>query len=98
MTLGVDEIPCVIREATVISRRTVMMDLILKPRLGLATWVITLICFLVVLLSSGSPTVVGNRWSLVLSSNLMQVISGQALNFTDLRSGWQDLHQYGCLD
>ena len=64
------------------------MALVLKPRPGLATRVIALICLLVVLLSSRSPTVVGNRWSRILSSNLMQGVSSQALNFTDLRSVW----------
>ena len=84
MTLGVDDIPCVIGVAVVASRRTGVMALILIPRPGLATRVIVLICFLVVFLSSRSPTVVGNRWSRVLSSNLMQGVSGQALNFADL--------------
>ena len=73
------------------------MALVLKPRSGLATWVIALICFLVVFLSSRSPTVVGNRWSRILSSNLTQGVSGQALNFANLRSVCHGLHQYSCL-
>jgi hypothetical protein len=59
--------------------------------------VIALTCFLVVLLSGRSPTVAGNRWSQFLPSNLMQGVPGHALNFVNLRSVWQDLHQYGCL-
>ena len=85
ITFGVDEIPCVILEAFVISWRTGVMALVLKPRPGLATRVIALICFLVVLLSSRGPTVVGGRWSWVLPTNLMQGISGQALNLADFR-------------
>jgi len=68
------------------------MALILKPRPGLATWVVALVCFLVVVLSGRSPTVVGNRWSRILFSILMQGISGQALDFMNLRSVWQGLH------
>ena len=68
------------------------MALILKPRPGLATWVVALICFLVSLLFSGSPAIVGNRWSRVLSPDLSQGIPGQALDFANLRSVWQGLH------
>ena len=74
-----------------------MVALILIPRPGLATWLVALIRFLVALLFSRGPAVVGNRWSRVLSPNLTQGISGQALNFTNLRSVRQDLHQYSCL-
>ena len=84
MTLGVDDIPCVIGVAVVASRRTGVMALILIPRPGLATRLVALICFLLALLFSRSPAVVGNRWSRVLSSNLIQGVSGQALNFADL--------------
>ena len=72
-----------------------MVALVLKPGSELATWVTTLICFLVVLLSSRSPTVVESGWSRVLSSNLTQGVPGQALNFTGLGRIWQGLHQYG---
>ena len=88
MTLGIEEIPCVIRDTIVISRRTGMMALVLKPGSELATRVTALICFLVVLLFSRSSTVVGNRWSQILSSNLTQGVSSQTLNFLDLRSVW----------
>ena len=74
-----------------------MIALILVPRPELATRVVALICFLVALLFSRSPAVVGNRWSRVLSPDLMQGISSQALNFPNLRSVWQGLHQYSCL-
>ena len=82
---GVDEVPCVVRIMVVASRRTSMIALILVPRPGLATRVVALICFLVALLSSRGPAIMGNRWSRVLSPNLTQGISGQALNFTNLR-------------
>ena len=91
MTFGVDEVPCVIRIAAVTSRRTSMIALILIPRPGLTTRLVALICFLVALLFSRGPTVVGNRWGRVLSPNLTQGISGQALNFTNLGSVWQGL-------
>ena len=97
VTFGVDELPCVIWVAAVTSRRTSMVTFILIPRPGLATRVVALICFLVALLFSRSPAVVGNRWSRVLSPYLTQGISGQALNFTNLRSVWQGLHQHSCL-
>ena len=74
-----------------------MTALILVPRPGLATRVVALVCFLMALLFSRGPAVVGNRWSRVLPPNLSQGISGQALNFTNLRSVWQGLHQYSCL-
>ena len=61
MMFGVDDVPCVIRIVVVISRRTSMIALILVPRPGLATQVVALICFLVALLFSRSPVVVGNR-------------------------------------
>ena len=88
MTFGVDDVQCVVRIVVVASRRTSMIALILVPRPGLAMWVVALICFLVALLFSRSPAVVGNRWSQVLSPDLTQGISGQALNFTVLRSVW----------
>ena len=69
-----------------------MIALILVPRPGLAMWVVALICFLVALLFSRSPAIVGNRWSRVLSSDLSQGIPGQTLNFVYLGSVWQDLH------
>ena len=74
-----------------------MVALVLIPRPGLATRLVALIRFLVALLFSRGPAVVGNRWSRVLSPNLTQGISGQALNFMNLRSVWQGLHQYSCL-
>ena len=74
-----------------------MTALVLIPRMGLAMWVVALICFLAVLLFSRGPAIVGNRWSRVLSPNLTQGISGQALNFANLRSVWQGLNQYSCL-
>jgi hypothetical protein len=46
----------------------------------------------VVLLFSRSSTVVGNKQSRILSSNLTQGVSGQAFNFTVLRSVWEGLH------
>ena len=61
-----------------------MMAFILITGTGLAAGVIVLICFVVVSLSSRSATVVGSRWNYVLSTNLMQGILGQALNFADL--------------
>ena len=85
MTFSVDEIPLVIGVVVVTSRRTGAMAFILIPRLGLATRLIVLICFLVVFLSSGDSTIVVDRWSWVLCSNFMQGISGKALDFTDLR-------------
>ena len=74
-----------------------MTALILVPRPGLAMRVVALVCFLMALLFSRGPAVVGNRWNRVLSPNLTQSISGQALNFTNLGSVWQGLHQYSCL-
>ena len=91
MTLGVDHVPCVVRISVMASRRTNMTALILVPRPGLAMRVVALICFLMALLFSRGPAVVGNRWSRVLSPNLTQGISGQALNFTNLGSVWQGL-------
>ena len=85
MTFGVDDVPCVVRVSVMASRRASMIALILVPRPGLATWVVALICFLMAFLFSRGPAVVGNRWSRVLSPNLTQGISGQALNFTNLR-------------
>ena len=95
--LVLDEVPCVIRIMVMTSRRTSMIALILVPRPGLATRVVALICFLVALLSSRGPAIMGNRWSRVLPPNLTQGISGQALNFMNLRSVWQGLHQYSRL-
>ena len=97
MTFGVDDVPCVVRIVVVASRRTNMIALIVVPWPGLAMRVVALICFLVALLFSRSPAVVGNRWSRVLSPNLSQGITSQALNFTNLRSVRQGLHQYSCL-
>jgi len=74
-----------------------MVALVLIPKPGLATRLVALIRFLVALLFSRGPAVVGNRWSRVLSPFLSQGISGQALNSTNLRSVWQGLHQYSCL-
>src|SRR6185312_7604762 len=74
-----------------------MVALVLIPRPWLATRLVALIRFLVALLFSRGPAVVGNRWSRVLPPNLSQGISGQALNFTNLRSVRQGLHQYSCL-
>ena len=74
-----------------------MTALILVPRPVLAARVVVLICFLMALLFSRGPAVVGNRWNRVLSPNLTQGISGQALNFTNLGRVWQGLHQYSCL-
>ena len=88
MTFGVDDVPCVIRIPVMASRRTSMTALILVPRPGLATRVVALVCFLMSLLFSRGPAVVGNRWNWVLSPNLTQGISGQALNFTNLGSVW----------
>ena len=86
MTFGVDDVPCVIRVSVMVSRMTSVTALILVPRPGLATWVVALVCFLMSLLFNSGPAVVGNRWSRVLSPNLTQDISGQALNFMNLRS------------
>ena len=97
MKFGVDDVPCVVRVSVMASRRTSMIALILEPWLRLATRVVTLIRFLMALLFSRSPAVAGNRWSRVLSSDLSQGIPGQALNFANLRSVWQGLHQYSCL-
>ena len=88
---GIYDVPCVVRIMVVASRRTSMIALILVPRPSLAAWVVALICFLMALLFSRGPAVVGNRWSRVLSPNLTQGISGQALNFTNLGSVWQGL-------
>ena len=97
MTFGVDEVPCVIRIAAVTSQRTSMVTFILIPRPRLAMRVVALICFLVALLFCRGSTVVGNEWSRVLSSHLTQGISSQTLNFANLRSVWQGLHQHSCL-
>ena len=94
---GVDDVPCVVGISVMASRGTSMIALILVPRPGLATRVVALICFPVVLLFSRGSAVVGNRWSRVLPPNLSQGISGQALNFTNLRSVRQGLHQYSYL-
>jgi len=88
MSFGVNDVPSVIRVSVMASRRTGMTALILVPRPGLATRVVALVCFLMSLLFSRGPAVVGNRWSRVLSPNLTQGISGQALNFANLRSVW----------
>ena len=85
ITLSVDEIMCVFLEVVVISRKTSVKAFILKPRPGLAMRVVVSVWLLVLLLFSRSSTVVGNRRSWILSSNLMQGVSGQALNFTVLR-------------
>ena len=74
-----------------------MVALVLIPRSGLAMRLVALIRFPVALLFSRSPAVVGNRCSRVLSPDLTQGISGQVLNFPNLRSVWQGLHQYSCL-
>jgi len=92
VTFGVDEVPCIIRVEAVTSRRTIMVTFILIPRPGLATRVVALICFLVALLFSGGSAIVGNGWSRVLSPHLTYGISGQTLNFTNLRSVRQSLH------
>ena len=97
VTFGVDEVPCIIRVAAVTSRRTSMVTFIPIPRPGLATRVVALICFLVALLFSRGSTVVGNKRGWVLSPDLTQGNSGQALNFMNLRSVRQGLHQYSCL-
>ena len=46
-----------------------MVALNLIPRPGLATQLIALICYLVALLFSRGPAVVGNRWSRVVSQS-----------------------------
>ena len=89
---GVDDVLSVIRISIMTSRRASLIALILVSRPGLATRVVALVCFLMSLLFSRGPAVVGNRWSRVLSPNLTQGISGQVLNFTNLRSVWQGLH------
>jgi len=74
-----------------------MIALILKLRSRPATRVVALICFLMTLLLSRDPAVVRSRWSWILSPDLTQGVSGQALNFANLGSVWQSLNQYGCL-
>ena len=92
VTFGVDEVPRVIWVAVVTSRRTRMVTFILIPRPGLVARVVALICFLVALLFSRGSAIVGNGWSRVLSPHLTQGISGQTLNFMNLRSVRQSLH------
>ena len=92
MTFGVDDVPCVIRISVMASRRTSVIALLLVSRPGLAMRVVALVCILMSLLFSRGPTIVGNRWSRVLSPNMTQGNSGQALNLANLRSVWQGLH------
>ena len=63
MMFGVDDVSCVVRISVMACRRTSMTALILVPRPGLATQVVALICFLMALLFSRGPAVVGNKWS-----------------------------------
>jgi len=88
MTFGVNDVPSVIRVSVMASQRTGMTTLILVPRPGLATRVVALVWFLMSLLFSRGPAIVGNRWRRVLSPNLTQGNSNQALNFPNLRSVW----------
>ena len=74
-----------------------MITLILVLRPGQATRVVALICILVALLFSRGSAVVGNRRGRVLSPDLTRGIFGEVLNFTNLRSVRQGLHQYSCL-
>ena len=97
MTFGVNDVPSVIRVSVMVSRMTSVTALILVPRPGLTMRVVALVCFLMSLLLSSGPAIVGNRWSRVLSPNMTQDISGQALNFSNLGSVRQGLHQYSCL-
>ena len=97
MTFGVDDVPCVVGISVMASRGTSMIALILELRSRLAMRVVALICFLMALLLSRGPAVVRSRWSWILSPDLTQGASGQALNFANLGSVWQSLLEYGCL-
>jgi len=92
IALSIDEIACILLKKVTIPRGAGVMTLVLESRLVLTARVVVFIRFLVVMLSCWSTTVMGSGWSWILPTNLMQGISGQALDLANFRGVRQALH------